>query len=92
MIQWFVSRDEKRAGPFTEDAVRAYVKAGKLRKTDLVWRTGDPGWQPAGAIPGLFGRMPGALDPRLVPAPSAQGRGTPFPCPRSGRGKGRGWG
>jgi GYF domain 2 len=41
---WYISRDNKRVGPFSADEFARFEKAGTLRATDQVWQTGMDGW------------------------------------------------
>jgi hypothetical protein len=52
--EWFYSRDGKNnSGPVTFDQLQALAGSGQLLPTDLVWKEGMPGWQPAGQLKGL---------------------------------------
>jgi hypothetical protein len=41
---WYISRDNKRVGPFSADEFARFEKAGTLRATDQVWQTGMAAW------------------------------------------------
>jgi hypothetical protein len=41
---WYISRDNKRVGPFSADEFARFEKAGTLRPTDQVWQTGMAAW------------------------------------------------
>jgi hypothetical protein len=58
-IWYFAVGDEER-GPVTEAQIRTLIGTGNLKRDDLVWREGLDDWMPAGEIPGLFGKEPGA--------------------------------
>jgi hypothetical protein len=92
MAMIHVNRSGTTLGTFSEDDVRAGLRAGRLLPTDLGWREGMPQWQPlsqfteflsdipaveAAAAPGA---PPGAAIPQAPPvlAPS------PALAPRSG--------
>jgi hypothetical protein len=52
--EWFYSRDGKNnSGPVTVDQLQALAGSGQLLPSDLVWKEGMPGWQPAGQLKGL---------------------------------------
>ena len=41
---WYISRDDQRAGPYTNDEFARFEEAGRLRPTDQVWQTGMQSW------------------------------------------------
>jgi hypothetical protein len=51
---YHVGRNGQQSGPFTVEQLRAMVARGELAPTDLVWKDGMAGWEPASTIPGLF--------------------------------------
>jgi hypothetical protein len=52
-VQWYVGSGGKRAGPFTEDQMRQYILAAKVKPTTMVWREGMDNWAVAGQVPNL---------------------------------------
>lgn len=42
----FIIREGRQAGPFSEDAVRAFLTEGSARPTDMGWRNGMAEWRP----------------------------------------------
>lgn len=52
-VQWYVGSGGKRAGPFTEDQMRQYILAAKVKPTTMVWREGMDNWAAAGQVPDL---------------------------------------
>lgn len=77
MAMIHVNRSGTTLGTFSEDDVRAGLRAGRFLPTDLGWREGMPQWQPlsqfaefAGDIPAATaapGAPPGAAIPPTVP-------------------------
>lgn len=67
---WYYAQAGMQFGPVTEEALQQLAVAGRLRPTDLVWRSGMADWQPAGQVRGLFPPpgSPGAPPPPLPPA------------------------
>lgn len=43
---WHFVEDKKRAGPFTEDEMRVFVRQGRVRSDTLVWCDGMTDWMP----------------------------------------------
>jgi len=48
--QWYLLRDGQQTGPITDREMEAFVAAGHLKMTDMVWRDGFAEWQHSGAI------------------------------------------
>lgn len=66
-MEIFILREGRQTGPFTEDAVRAFLTEGTARPVDLGWRKGIPEWRPLGEV--------------LKSQPAqGNGRGTPPPA------------
>ena len=66
MNQWYCMVAGQRYGPVSEDELRAWAKAGRLKLTDQVWSEGMPAWAPASSVPGIFwadGTPPPVLKP-----------------------------
>jgi hypothetical protein len=56
---YHVSRNGQQQGPFTEDQIKSMIANGEVQPQDLVWKQGDPTWQPASArLAHLFGSGP----------------------------------
>jgi len=58
---WYGAIGGKRAGPFTEDQMRQYILAAKIKPATLVWREGMDNWSPAGQstdLAPLFASLP----------------------------------
>lgn len=53
-MDWYVSRDGQREGPFSIEQIRLLAETGDLKPHDLIWRTGMSGWKPAIEIQGLL--------------------------------------
>lgn len=51
---WYVSRDGKPVGPFSDDHMLRIIESGELGATDPVWRQGLPDWIEASTVPGWF--------------------------------------
>lgn len=74
---WYVSRGQKKWGPYSGKQLKSMAVAGKLLQDDLVWKQGLASWVPAKQVPGLFAALP-ASAPSLpsslpdvgVPSPS----------------------
>jgi hypothetical protein len=47
---WFASVDGGQVGPFTEAALRAEIRAGRIGTSDHVWREGMDDWVPASSV------------------------------------------
>lgn len=45
-MQIFIIRDGSQTGPFSEEAVKAFLTEGSVRPTDLGWRKGFQKWTP----------------------------------------------
>jgi uncharacterized RDD family membrane protein YckC len=69
-MDWYVSRDGEREGPFTADQIRLLAETGDLKPHFLVWRTGMDGWKPAIEISGLL--TPPPLVAKSETAPPAE--------------------
>jgi hypothetical protein len=63
--QWHHGRDGVQQGPVGEAELRRLAGRGELRPTDLVWRAGMTGWEPARLATPFF---PAAVPPPLPPA------------------------
>jgi len=66
---WHVSRGQRQAGPYAAAELGQMAADGRLQRTDLVWKQGMAGWQPAGELRGLFGDAANGTPPPLGPPP-----------------------
>jgi GYF domain 2 len=55
--EWYSARDGEQLGPVGFDELKRRASAGLLRAEDLVWCEGQPEWEPASRISGLFPRI-----------------------------------
>lgn len=80
---YHVGRNGQQTGPFSVDQLKAMATSGELQPTDLVWKDGMAGWEPASTLPGVFGASTAAApitgstfnpepQPQVSPAPFAQ--------------------
>jgi uncharacterized RDD family membrane protein YckC len=71
---YFIGRDGKQLGPFTETQVQEKLEAKQISLDDLIWHEGMPGWQP---VKSLFKEVPDDLmgNRPLFPPPPAFGGG-----------------
>jgi hypothetical protein len=46
-IKYYVGKNGKKAGPFTKDAIIAYMKKGAITKETLMWKEGLDAWKTA---------------------------------------------
>jgi GYF domain 2 len=49
-LDFYVARDGKRFGPYTEVAARNYLADGRIRADDLCWRPGMDTWLPVSQV------------------------------------------
>jgi hypothetical protein len=103
MDNWYISRNNQTAGPFSDSQIKQFIAQGRLVPTDYVCRQGVFDWVVASSVPGLFGASrpapsgvgsirPPSAQPKTNPAPFVQidtSRGsTPTPAyARTGRSK-----
>jgi hypothetical protein len=87
---YHVGRNGQQTGPFSIEQLKTMAANGELQPTDLVWKEGMAGWEPASTLPGVFTATPGAIEtPQVNPVPLAQatvlppapGPGAPKPNP-----------
>jgi uncharacterized protein DUF4339 len=62
--QWYVSRDGKQHGPFSDADLAKFSRLGQLQANDLLWREGLPDWRPATTIFPKPERAPSQVRPR----------------------------
>lgn len=73
-MRYFIGRDGRQLGPFTEQQVREQLAAGLVAPGDLFWYEGKPDWQP------LHTHFSGPASPSLPPPlPSAHASLRPGP-------------
>src|SRR5687768_10186395 len=65
--RWYVSRGQKKFGPFTAAQMRQLVASGKLKRADAITREGLGRWIRAETVKGLFDNAP----------PASRGKGAP---------------
>lgn len=51
---WYIARDGNKSGPGSFESLKKGVGLGRVRPTDLIWKTGQKDWQPASTVDGLF--------------------------------------
>jgi hypothetical protein len=51
---YHVGRNGQQTGPFSIEQLKAMAAGGELNPTDLVWKEGMSGWEPASTLPGVF--------------------------------------
>ncbi|WP_386780375.1 GYF domain-containing protein [Luteolibacter ambystomatis] len=54
-MNFFIGKDGRQLGPFTEDQLRSMFQSGMLTANDLAWYEGRPDWIPLWQ---LFGTAP----------------------------------
>ncbi len=64
----FIIREGRQTGPFSEDAVKAFLTEGSARPSDLGWRKGMADWQALSEV--LKPRTERAGDPATPPPPA----------------------
>ena len=48
--QWYLSRDGKQHGPFSDADLANFSQLGQLQANDLLWREGFSDWRPAATV------------------------------------------
>jgi hypothetical protein len=76
-MDWYVSRDGEREGPFTSEQIRVLAETGDLKPHFLVWRTGMEQWTSAQEVPGLL--TPPPLKHPHVHVPVSESRPSSIP-------------
>jgi hypothetical protein len=64
---WYVSRDDRREGPLSDEQLRQLVREGQLKPGDLVLQEGDSTWVSAASLAPQFQSPPPA--PATAPGP-----------------------
>ncbi|MEO6788835.1 MAG: DUF4339 domain-containing protein [Chthoniobacteraceae bacterium] len=60
-MEIFIIREGRQTGPFSDDAVRAFLTEGSVRPTDLGWRKGMADWRAVGEVLKPLSEQPGDL-------------------------------
>jgi hypothetical protein len=69
---YHVSRNGQQSGPYTEEQIQSMIPDGRVLPQDLVWKQGDPDWQPASIrLSHLFGNSAPAIQNPYAPSPSS---------------------
>jgi hypothetical protein len=68
--EWYILREGKRYGPFSDADLDRFRGAQQLQPTDLLWHRGLSGWQPAST---LFATTQRSAPPPPDPAPKKRG-------------------
>jgi hypothetical protein len=70
---YHVGRNGQQTGPFSIEQLKAMAASGQLSPTDLVWKEGMAGWEPASTLTGVFesSSSPSAPAPQIMPANQA---------------------
>ncbi len=53
-IEWYISRDGRNFGPYTDEQMQAFIQEGRVASGDLLWNRELPDWTPAWKVPGLI--------------------------------------
>jgi hypothetical protein len=78
---WYMTRQGKKYGPFTEEKLRELASTNRLLPNDLVWKQGMAQWATAGTVQSLFPpRQPSLLPGNSAALPSRR----LAPVPESG--------
>jgi hypothetical protein len=78
---WYMTRQGKKCGPFSEDKLRELAATNRLLPSDLVWKQGMAQWAAAGTVKSLFPpRQPDPLTGHSAMLPSRN----PAPVSESG--------
>jgi GYF domain 2 len=70
--QWFIGRNGKQEGPYTDERLRELIAGGVVTAETLVWSQGMNTWAKASEVPGL---MSGAPRPPVAAPGSAAAAG-----------------
>ncbi len=69
---YHVGRNGQQTGPFSLEQLTVMAGNGQLLPTDLVWKEGMAGWEPASTLPGVFQGAAVATTPTYQAAPVAE--------------------
>lgn len=67
LAEWYYAVGDQSFGPLTATEIQALALAGRLKPTDLVWKTGMPKRVEAKSLKGLFPKGVAATNPPPVP-------------------------
>jgi GYF domain 2 len=65
--EWYYADQGQQCGPVTFIDLQALAAEGRLRPSDLVWKSGWPDWVPASTQEGLFAPAPAPVPKRPAP-------------------------
>ena len=68
MSLWYYAKNDQQHGPVDDAELKSLIAAGKLQRSDDVWRDGMTDWQPAGTLPELFPAGPSS-EQAVAPPP-----------------------
>lgn len=78
---YHVGRNGQQTGPFSVEQLKEMAATGQLSPTDLVWKEGMAGWEPASTIPDVF--TPAAPSVTSTPVTSTPSYSSPAPATES---------
>ncbi len=67
MSQWYCLVQGRRYGPLSREQLQAWILAGRVRASDLVWAEGLPDWRPASEVEQLRPKVAGGSVPPPPP-------------------------
>ena len=67
--QWHYSVAGENKGPVSSSELKKLASAGKLSRTDLIWKDGMANWAPAGKVKGLFPAQETVSPAQMPPLP-----------------------
>jgi len=70
--QWRYSVAGEKKGPVSSSELKQLASAGKLSRTDLIWKEGMANWVLAGKVKGLFPVQETSTPPRMPPPIDSQ--------------------
>jgi len=70
--QWRYSVAGEKKGPVSSSELKQLASAGKLSRTDLIWKEGMANWVLAGKVKGLFPVQETSTPPRMPPPVDSQ--------------------
>ena len=63
--QWHYSVAGEKKGPISSSELKQLASAGKLSRSDLIWKEGMANWVPAGKVKGLLPVQETSTPPRI---------------------------
>ena len=63
--QWHYSVNGEKKGPISSGELKQLASAGKLSRSDLIWKEGMANWVPAGKVKGLLPVQETSTPPRI---------------------------